>query len=552
MTRLVIKSGPQSGESIELNRSVSIGRGKNADVRLADNTLSRRHALVEVINGIWQIRDLDSSNGTFVNDVMVQDATLLRDGDAVRLGSLVLEYHAEPQSADAALAGITLEAGGEATTIIASVPVDDPIAPILPEGIEAEAGRLVLKRLQLLSEVAEFLGKVIEGDKLFPEILEKLLAAFPDAERGCIVLCSPDGSNLDPAATLVRPGAKSQISVSQTLANEVIAKREAVLSADISGDDRFDSEHTLVRYGLRTVMCAPMICEDMVLGLMQLDSSHPHSKFSKADLALLLGIAGHTALALGKAKLHEKLLAQQLLQKDLELAERIQHCFLPKTSPPVPGFRFAQSYTAAQHIGGDYYDFVEISDTAFGIAVGDVSGKGVSAALYMAKLSSEMRFHARGRLSPGAILTALNRGISAEMEGGMFVTLILLIVEPEEHKVSISSAGHFPPLLRSADKSVSELEVENNFPVGIVSDNAYADREFVLKRGDQIILYTDGVTESMNKEGDFFGKDRLIEAVARGGDSPKELLSIINQAVSGHSKGLPQNDDLTIVCLAVD
>jgi sigma-B regulation protein RsbU (phosphoserine phosphatase) len=240
------------------------------------------------------------------------------------------------------------------------------------------------------------------------------------------------------------------------------------------------------------------------------------------------------------------------LQKDLELAERIQHCFLPKTSPPVSGYRFAESYTAAQHIGGDYYDFVEISKNVFGIAVGDVSGKGVSAALYMAKLTSELRFHARGRLSPGAVLTALNQALSEEMEGGMFVTLILLILESVERKLSISAAGHFPPILRSADHSVSELRIENNIPIGIVANIEYGDTEYMLQRGDRVVLYTDGVTESMNKEGDFFGKDRLEQAVAHGGESPEELLDTINRAVSAHSAGLPQSDDLTMVCLAVD
>ena len=118
-------------------------------------------------------------------------------------------------------------------------------------------------------------------------------------------------------------------------------------------------------------------------------------------MALFLGIAGHTALALGKARLHEQLMAQVLLQKDLQMAERIQHSFLPKSSPRLDGYRFAQSYSAARHIGGDYYDFVQVSDNALGIAVADVAGKGVAAALYMAKLSSEMRFHARGCLSRG-------------------------------------------------------------------------------------------------------------------------------------------------------
>lgn len=366
------------------------------------------------------------------------------------------------------------------------------------------------------------------------------------------MLCNPDGSNMDPIASIVRPGAKSQISVSRSLAHQVIATRGAVLSADVSGDNRFDSEHTLVRYGLRTVMCAPMICEDIVLGLIQLDSSNPHSHFSKADLAVFLGIAGHTALALGKARLHEKLLAQHLLQKDLELAERIQHCFLPKAAPPVSGYRFAESYTAAQHIGGDYYDFVEISKNFFGIAVGDVAGKGVSAALYMAKLSSEMRFYARDRRSPGAVLTVLNNALSDEMEGGMFVTLILLILEPETRRLSISAAGHFPPLLRSGDNMVSELQLKNNFPIGIVKDNKYGDTDYLLNDGDRIVLYTDGVTEAMNKDGVLFGKDRLKQAILRGGESPEEVLESINQAIAAHCAGYRQSDDLTMVCLAVD
>ncbi len=548
----MIISGPNTGSTIELKKDLSIGRTKSADVLIRDNALSRQHAMLEMIDGLWHIKDLGSSNGTFVNDVAVGAATPLKNGDVVRLGSLALRFFSNSQCETEPRVDITWDDGGEGSTIIRNVMVDDPIAPLLPEGLEAEAGRLTMKRLQLLSEIAEILGNVLEVDELFPRILEELLAAFPNAERGCIMSCGPDGSNLDPVATLVSPGAKSQISISQTLANQVIATRGAVLISDVSGDERFDSHHTIVRYGLRTVMCAPMICENTVLGLIQLDSSDRQSQFSKADMAVFLGIAGHTALALSKARLHEKLLAQRLLQYDLELAERIQHCFLPKSSPPVPGYRFAQSYTAAQHIGGDYYDFVEISKNFFGIAVGDVSGKGVSAALYMAKLSSEMRFHSQGRLSPGAVLTVLNRALYDQMEGGMFVTLILLILDSEKKKLSISSAGHFPPILRTGENTVSELQIENNLPIGTVADTEYGDTEYMLESGDRIILYTDGVTEAQNKEGGFYGKERLKQVIAYGGESPEELLMTINKSVLNYSAGFPQSDDLTMVCLAVD
>jgi serine phosphatase RsbU (regulator of sigma subunit) len=295
-----------------------------------------------------------------------------------------------------------------------------------------------------------------------------------------------------------------------------------------------------------------MICEDTVLGLIQLDSSNPQARFSKADMALFLGIAGHTALAFGKAKLHEQLSAQMLFQNDLQMAERIQRSFLPKILPQVPGYCFAESYLAARHIGGDYYDFIQISDNALGIAVADVAGKGASAALYMAKLSSEMRFHARGCLSPGAVLTALNRSLAEEMEMGMFVTLALLILERGNRNLTLSSAGHLPPLLRSSNGSVSELKIPRNVALGVLSDCEFGETRHALKGGDSVLLYTDGVTEAMDKAGKMFGVERLKQVVVTGGGHPREILSGINLAVAEHTAGHPQSDDLAMVCLSVE
>jgi sigma-B regulation protein RsbU (phosphoserine phosphatase) len=551
MSKLLVVSGPKTGSTIVLKDGLIIGRGQKADVRFIDDSLSRQHAKLAFVKGSWEISDLGSSNGTFVNGDPVVTAQSLRNGDEVRLGELLLRFYLDQESAETDV-DVTWQADGDRVEILENVAVDDRITPLLPDGLEHTASQLMIKRLRLLSDVADFLGNVIEADQLFPKVLDKLLDAFPEAERGCIMLSDPDGSNLHHVAASARPWANSQISVSRTLAQQVIATRSAVLSADVSGDERFDSLHTMVRYGLRTVMCAPMICEDTVLGLIQLDSSNPRNRFSKADMAVFLGIAGHTALALGKARLHEQLLNQRLLEKDLQLAEQIQHCFLPKASPEIPGYRFAESYSAAQHIGGDYYDFVEMPDNAVGLAVGDVSGKGVAAALYMAKLSSEMRFHARGRPSAGSILTALNCTLTEEMAGGMFVTLALLVLDPEIQRLTVSSAGHLPPIIRSRDGSVRELKVSGNIPLGILEDVTYSETGCGLKSGDWVIVYTDGVTEAMNAKGEMFGTKRLKQRIATGSDTPAALLAGIKKAVAEHIAGFPQSDDLTMVCLAVD
>lgn len=552
MPRVKVISGPHPGTITEVKDGAVIGRSRSADVQFEEKTLSRRHARFVMAEGQWKIIDLGSSNGTFVNGTAVHAGTVLKDGDEIRLGEVTLQFVSPLQDAMFSRVDVTLDPGAEQAPIFENVSVEDHIEQLLPKGIEEDAGQLMIQRLRLLSEVAEILGNVIEADKLFPKALEKLLDVFPEAERGCVMVCEPDGSSLHPVSALARPGVQSQMSISRSLATQVVATRSAVLSADVSGDERFHPQHTVVRFGLRTVMCAPMICEDTVLGLIQLDSSNPETRFSRADMALFLGIAGHTALAFGKAKLHEQLIAQMLFQQDLHMAARIQHSFLPKASPQMPGYRFSESYSAARHIGGDYYDFVQISDNAVGIIVGDVSGKGVAAALYMAKLSSEMRFHARGCLSAGTVLTALNRSLAEEMESGMFVTLALLILEPEERRLTISSAGHLPPLLRSSNGGVSALEIKTDIPLGIFEDHQYGETQHMLKTGDSVLLYTDGVTEAMDKDGKMFGTERLKQVLAAGGKHPEGILTAINRAVAEHTAGHPQSDDLAMVCLSVD
>jgi sigma-B regulation protein RsbU (phosphoserine phosphatase) len=254
----------------------------------------------------------------------------------------------------------------------------------------------------------------------------------------------------------------------------------------------------------------------------------------------------------GKARLHEQLSAQMLLQHDLQLAERIQHSFLPKAVPTIPGCRFAVRYEAARHIGGDYYDFIRVAEDGIGVSVGDVSGKGVSAALYMAKLSSEMRFHARGSLSPGTVLKRLNRSLAEEMEIGMFVTLALLVLDPSQRRLTIASAGHPPPLVRSAGGSVAELKVPPNLPLGVRDDAAFSEASYALQPGDNVLLYTDGVTEAMDPAGRMFGLKRLRQVVAGGGEHPRELLAAVGGALAEFTAGHPPSDDQAMVCLEVE
>ncbi|HSV93446.1 MAG TPA: FHA domain-containing protein, partial [Desulfobacterales bacterium] len=189
-------SGPQSGASVPVTGAVVIGRSRSAGLHFDERTLSRLHARLEPADGEWRLTDLGSSNGSFVNGRPVKPAVVLRDGDVVRLGSFSFAFRADPPGVPAL--NVTLDTGAEQAPIIENVSVDEHIQQLLPKGIEKDAGELVIKRLRFLSEVADILGNVIEAAQLFPRVLEKLFEVFPEAERGCVMACDPDGGNLRP------------------------------------------------------------------------------------------------------------------------------------------------------------------------------------------------------------------------------------------------------------------------------------------------------------------------------------------------------------------
>lgn len=544
MAHLQINAG-DAGRRVALSDPTVLGRGNQADLILGENTLSRTHARFYRRSGQWRLEDLSSSNGSFIRGERVTD-TALCNGDELRFGALKATF-IDDQPAAISMRDTDDEAAGQ---VLDNLAAGEHLAPLMPEGLDQRTGEMFMQRLSLLSDVATMLANVVSERELFPRVLECLLEAFPQAEHGCAMLV--DDGHLQPVLALASNGEAAEVTVSRSLARQVMVTRSAVLSADTADDERFDPGHTVHRIGLRTVMCAPLISEDAVLGIMQLDSCDPRSHFSRADMAVFLGIAGHAAMALSKARLHASLLEQRLMQKDLELAERIQQCFLPRQAPSLPGYTLADCYQSAQQVGGDYYHYLKMRSRAIGLTLGDVSGKGVPAALYMARLSSEMRYHALACEGPGKILSALNDALAEEMETGMFVTLVLMALLPETGELVISNAGHPPPLRRDRHGRVTALEAAGNIPLGMSAGLSYGQTSFQLEQGDWVLLYTDGITEAMNDRDEEFGMERLEQLLAKGGDSPQVLLDTLAEAVAEHASGRAQSDDLTLMCLGVN
>ena len=244
---------------------------------------------------------------------------------------------------------------------------------------------------------------------------------------------------------------------------------------------------------------------------------------------------------------------RQLMEKELEVARKIQISFLPSSPPPIKGTSLSADMTPARHVGGDLYDFVRFSDEKAGLMIGDVSGKGVPAALYMAKAMSEFRFFSRTESNPAEVISKLNSGLAEESKSNLFVTMAYLVYDSAAGGLSFANGGHNPPiLLRKTESALSYLETEEGMPLGIMDGN-YSLGKISLSKGDKLILYTDGVTEAKNSSGDDFGDKRLADLILskKSLDSSSLLLEIKN-GVKRFVKKAPQSDDITVIVMEVN
>lgn len=557
---LTIQTGSRSGEAVPFDRTIVVGRASSADVVLDDTTVSRRHAVFTWANDECMIEDLQTGNGTFVNSKRLKAPVMLKDGDEVRLGRVVVKYTGvasatmpipvRPATQEARVALVEGEEGG--SPIMVALDAEASGASQLRRTDPQRLLSSVTKRLELMNDLSGDLGQTFDDAALFDTVMRRLFDVLPQAERGIVLVKEEGTGELVPRIARSRSGqATDDIKASRTLLNEVVSRRQGILSIDTSGDSRFNQSESLIDLKIRNVICVPMLAYDEVYGVIQVDSSKIVQPFDEGDVSLVLAVARQLALAMAVARMHSRLLEQELFHRDLVLARKIQQRFLPSRPPDVVGFDFAVDYTPALAVGGDYYDFLELGEGTIGIAVGDVSGKGVSAALYVAKLGTELRYNAVGQTEPGEILRRLNLNLARDNEEGMFVTLALVILEPRFGRLKVANAGHLVPLVREARGRVEPLESPSNSPLGVREDDTFEQRTYELDRGDVVVLYTDGVTEAQDRTKALYGDDRLLKAIAESPGTAPGVKDGVLASVRAYLSGEAQNDDITVVTVAV-
>ena len=538
----------------------TIGRHPDCGIVVDAGAVSRMHAKVINDGSGHYLEDMSSRNGTFLNGQLISGSALLKEGDRIRISDVefVFDSGVEPEDVP------DLFKGGEAcngTNFGVMMYDENETAQLSGSGsakVEYRSSADGLKmsatpeaKLEALMQINRNLGNVLAIEDVLPKVLESLFDIFPSADRGFVVMLTESG-DLVPRWVKTR-GAHDEtetLRISRTIIREVMSSGEAILSIDASDDERFDSSQSIADFSIRSMICAPLKDADgNAFGALQIDSTQGGGQFMEEDTDLLSGVAAQAGIVINNARMHEAALKQKEVQQDLKLATEVQQAFLPDCEPVGTGYRVRSFYQAANHIGGDYFDYIEMGDGRIGVVVADVVGHGVAAAMFMAKLSAETRFCLAREPDVAQAIVQLNDRMS-RLQVERFITFLLVVIDPASECVTIVNAGHMPPIVRaSKDSAICEPgEEESGLPIAIDSGMDYEAVEHPMNVGDIAVLYTDGIDEAMDADDQLFGIERVRQLTAEGGDAEVVKDRIVKE-VRDHIGDAAPFDDMCLVVI---
>jgi sigma-B regulation protein RsbU (phosphoserine phosphatase) len=554
MPSLVFLAGPIAGRRYKLAEGeYIIGRRSDCQIFVPDMRVSRQHARLWQDGEAWQIEDLGSNNGTFVNGEKVEIATPVRHDDEILIANNRIRVEARepvPDTKPPEGAVVTIVDVGGKSSLIRSRGDDSSSGrlPIVSSGMmsvaDQRAVRLLERKLDALTQILHATAASDTSEALIQKLVDALLDLFPQAEDVGVLVEDERTHELKVQCQRHRKQAfGNNLRVPGTIIQHVISDRRGVLLGETA--DENDE-------GIGTRMGAPLIYHGVHYGVVYVESKQ--SSFRQEDVDLLQTVATQAGLAMHATRVAAQLLTREKLERDLRVARQIQRSLLPANVPQVVGLEFAVHYEPAYQIGGDFYDFIWHDPSHLGLAVGDVAGKAISAALYMARLTSELRSRAAIARTPARLLRRVNQEIAQLGDDGMFATLVYCIYDLENRSLVFTNAGHCVPLLRRGDR-VFPLQAERAHtpPLGVTPELEAGEARVQLHSGDMLIMVSDGILEARDARGNDYGLARLSRRIRTARGNCDDVIKAILADIDSHSGDQgQQGDDMTMVAMSID
>ncbi len=530
--------------SLELaDEPITIGRSADNQLPLADPFCSGRHAVVRkgALSG-WLIEDAGSKNGTFLNGRPIEGPQPLTTGDEIRVGGVRIIYDRPP----AARVEMTDDAVGT-THVNTVVPLQDLLRRSGSGGPSAEDRPEEREIASVIGEVSQALLLHRPLRELLEHIMG-LIGAHVSMDRGVLMLQEGRPPRLQIKTVRVNNAAlqSEKIQVSRGIVAMAHEQKLSVIITDASADPRFMARESIVQAGIRSALCVPLWDNKEVIGVLYADRLSLSRPFTERDLRLLTLLANLAAVKIENALLIEDKVKKEQMERELLLAAKIQRDLLPKEIPSCDQLDLAGRNEPCQQVGGDYYDFIPIAPCRIGIALADVSGKGVSASLLMASLRAALHSELRPDYDLSRMAAKLNDFVHSSTAINGFITFFFGELDTESGTIRYVNAGHPPPLLLGSRAEPGTFP-GTGLALGMLPHADFEVGRAEIRPGETWILYTDGITESRNAAGEEFGPDRLA-AVGRAAAAPASaVIDRVFDELNAFTGGKDAADDRTLV-----
>jgi phosphoserine phosphatase RsbU/P len=517
-----------------------IGRQAGNELTLRDSRVSRQQAQITEVNGTMVLEDMGSSHGTFVN------------------GEKILRY--ELKASDQIDFGVPdsyrVVYVGEGATLNELVERIEAPAP-------AQAGARELHHLSVLLDVARSLSSGLSLEDILASVVDAAIS-ITRTERGVLLLANPSGQLETAVARNGQRGTlrPEDIQVSQGVLRRVQASRRELVVGDAMDAEGGRAGHgeSITRLDLHTVVAIPIDKKPVIeavdvtvaarqsdlLGILYLDSRAPSSTFSALDREVVRSLAHEAATLIDNARLFAAARVKARLDHDIEIASKIQQGLLPKEMPNLPDVAVAGSTLACYSVGGDCFDVIDLDRGRHGFFVGDISGKGIPAALLATLLQGIFFTTASMDIPLTAVFSRVNRYLAERAGGDRYATVFYGVLD-QSGAFEYVNAGHVPPLLKRKSGKIERLDLAS-FPVGMFPEAEYESASIKLEKGDFLVIYTDGVSEAVNTKTEMFEEERLQHLLETfQGQTVEQLAETIREGVKAFTQGAPQSDDITVL-----
>ena len=532
------------------NLPLTLGRRSTNEIQVLDPTVSRDHARILCDAADFVIEDLGSTHGTFVNQKRIQ-RHVLGPNDRIRLGGATNHL-------------LTFRSGGEFTMMIASTGK----ATTMDGGSVAREQRNNTRNLEALLEISKALNSSLRLNDVFEKVMDAVIA-LTEGER-CMMLMGSEAEALEIAAQRNLTSDALATQYSQSVVRAVFGNGKAQILTDVTEDEHFSAQQSIVGLHLRTVMCVPLRLshfsrvEDSdlgdlqssdggnssprILGVLYVDRRTPTRNFGDQDLSMLESFASHAAIAIDNARLYEEALEKRRMEDELLVAARIQRSLLLSDFPESDWYDVHALNVPSRGVGGDYYEFFETQWGTLGFAVGDVSGKGIPAAMLMATLQAAFLAATQTSEDLAFVCSHVNNFLVERTSPERYATFFVGLLRPDG-QLQFVNAEHNPALLVRGDAEPERL-MGGGLSLGLFADRDYEVQTIQLNDDDVVVVFSDGITEANNPAEEEYGEEALASVVvAERHENAAAMGKAVFDAVSAFSTGAPQHDDLTLMII---